>query len=59
MKKRMLVRRLGTFLCALAISAFMWGCGTDTITGVDQREAPLQTAENDGPPTDGGNDGWW
>ena len=59
MKKRLLARRLGTFLSALAIASMFWGCGTDTITGVDLREAPLQTAENDGPPTDGDGSKWW
>ena len=59
MKKRTMARRLVAALSTLAIASMFWGCGQDTITGVDQREAPLQTAENDGTPTDGGTDGWW
>ena len=59
MKKRSMLRRLGTFLSALSIAAFLWGCGQNTITGVDARaDVPLTPAEED-PPGDGGTDGWW
>ena len=59
MKKRSMVSRLVALLSTLAIASMFWGCGQDTITGVDQREAPLQTAEDGGPPADGSTDGWW
>ena len=63
MKKLSMLRRVGTFACALALAVFVWGCGQNTITGVDDRDAQYGTATPpppaDGSGNDSGTDKWW
>ena len=60
--KRSIVRRIGTVLCTLAIAAFIWGCGQNTVTGVDHDQLALDPTEAP-PPDDDGGEGdpgkWW
>jgi hypothetical protein len=62
--KRSIVRRIGTVLCALAIAVFVWGCGQNTVTGVDQDQLALEPLNGPLPDDgsgggDGDNNGWW
>jgi hypothetical protein len=59
MKKHSMVKRLVASLSILALASFLWGCGENSITGVDEREVPLETSQNDDTPVDDGTDKWW